>query len=386
MNKIIHQNKHYYLPAEWASQSGIQLTWPHERTDWSPYLTEITETFIQLARLIAEEEKVLIVTPHKKAVRQLLTGKLGPELSGNLLFYSCDTNDTWARDHAFLTLTARDEVPQGRNDPTAIKDSPIQDRDHSQKEDKPGILLDFHFNGWGEKYPSDLDNRINRELYEQGALNGIKEDHENFVLEGGSIESDGRGTIFTTSHCLMAPHRNQPLTQEEITTKLRSYLHARRIIWLDHGLLEGDDTDGHIDTIVRTAPNNTLLYMGCQDKQDPQYEDFKALERQLQTLETLDGRPYRLRELPMPDALYDKGERLPATYANFVITNSSILYPTYNQPEKDSLAGEILSGAFPGRKITGIDAQTAIRQHGSLHCLTMQYPEGIIRSKVQKQE
>ena len=372
----------FYLPAEWAIQSGIQLTWPHDGTDWKPYLSEITDTFVQLAYHIATEEKVLIVTPHIEEVKQLLREKLGSKLSGNLLFYACSTNDTWARDHAFLTLIAEDKNTNKKEEDLTIEEGLTSDKETSQTVHTPGILLDFHFNGWGDKFPSDLDNGINHNLYIQGALNGEVEDHEDFVLEGGSIESDGNGTIFTTSHCLMAPHRNQPLTKEEITIKLQSVFHAKRIIWLDHGLLTGDDTDGHIDTIVRTAPYNTLLYIGCQDRQDPQYEDFKALKQQLQTLRTLDGRPYKLMELPMPDAIFDEGERLPATYANFVITNGSILYPTYSQPKKDIQAGEILARAFPDREVIGIDARTVIRQHGSLHCLTMQYPKGVIRSKI----
>jgi agmatine/peptidylarginine deiminase len=374
------ENDLFYLPAEWALQSGIQLTWPHDRTDWKPYLKEITDTFIELARHIAEDEKVLIVTPHVESVRQLLAERLGQKLIGNILFYSCDTNDTWARDHGFLTLLPKSNRPVKASVPANAETSYSPEQDNKNRQ-PAGLLLDFHFNGWGEKFPSDLDDRINRSLYAQGAFNGEREDHENFVLEGGSIESDGQGTLFTTTHCLMAPHRNQPFTKEEIESKLKFVFRARRMIWLEHGLLEGDDTDGHIDTIVRTAPNDTLLYMGCQDEKDSQYEDFKLLEQQLQSLRTLNGTPYQLLELPMPDPIYQDGERLPATYANFVITNHTILYPTYHQAEKDRLSGRILSEAFPGKRIIGIDARTAIRQHGSLHCLTMQYPAGIIRNK-----
>ena len=194
------------------------------------------------------------------------------------------------------------------------------------------------------------------------------------MLEGGSIESDGRGTVFTTSQCLLAPHRNQPLTREDIELKLKEYLRAERIVWLDHGNLTGDDTDGHIDTIVRIAPDNTLLYVACDDSGDEQYDDFRALENQLRDLRTIDGEPYRLLRLPMPDAIFDDGDRLPATYANFVITNGAVICPTYNQPAKDAQAMKIIGEAFPGREVIGIDACTVIRQHGSLHCLTMQYP------------
>ena len=236
-------------------------------------------------------------------------------------------------------------------------------------------LLDFCFNGWGEKFAAEKDNRINRQLYEAGLLQGVLENHKDFVLEGGSIESDGDRTLFTTTGCLIAPHRNQPLTQEEIDKRLRLFFpNVERVVWLDYGQLTGDDTDGHIDTIVRVAPNHTLLYIGCDDKEDEHYEDFRLLEEQLKQLRTIDGDPYRLLRLPMPDAIYDDGERLPATHANFLIINGAVLVPTYNQPEKDKVALDTIQEAFPDREIIGIDSRTIIRQHGSIHCLTMQLP------------
>lgn len=239
----------------------------------------------------------------------------------------------------------------------------------------PLRLLDFCFNGWGEKFAAEKDNRINRQLHGAGLLQGVLESHKDFVLEGGSIESDGERTLFTTTSCLMAPHRNQPLTQEDIDKQLRLFFpNVERVIWLDYGQLAGDDTDGHIDTIVRIAPNNTLLYIGCDDKEDEHYEDFRLLEEQLKQLRTLNGEPYRLLRLPMPDAIYDDDERLPATHANFLIINGAVLVPTYNQPEKDKAALDTIQEAFPDREIIGIDSRTIIRQHGSIHCLTMQVP------------
>ena len=185
-------------------------------------------------------------------------------------------------------------------------------------------------------------------------------------------------TLFTTTSCLLAPHRNQPLTKEDITQYLLQNIFSERVIWLQHGELEGDDTDGHIDTIVRCAPNDTLLYIKCEDKNDTHYTDFKALEEQLKTLRTLNGKPYRLLALPFTEAVCDDGERLPATYANFVILNGAVLVPTYAQPDKDEKALKIIKQAFPSYDIIGIDAQTVVRQHGSLHCLTMQLPEGFL--------
>ena len=341
----------YILPAEWYTQSCVQLTWPHEDTDWRDYLDDITETFVQIAKAVAHYEPLVIAAKYPERVREVLAESLNDDEMARVSIYECDHNDTWARDHAFITLVSTIDASASCR------------------------LLDFRFNGWGEKFAADKDNRINRTLYDKGVFSGERVDYDDFVLEGGSIESDGRGTVLTTSVCLMAPHRNQPMTQAEVETVLKERLCARKIVWFDYGQLIGDDTDGHIDTIVRVCPDNTLLYVGCDDENDPQYADLKALENQLQQATDADGRPYRLLKLPMPDALYDDGDRLPATYANFLIINGAVIVPTYNQEENDARALELVAEAFPGYEIIGIDSQTIVRQHGSIHCLTMQYPE-----------
>ncbi len=345
----------YALPAEWAPQSGIQLTWPHAATDWHPYLAEITQTFLEMARAITQYEQLLVVSPDKDATSRQLAAALSGECLRRVTVVQADTNDTWARDHAPLTLKA-----DGQGGEAAPR------------------LLDFRFNGWGEKFSWQKDNAISSEVHRQGALRGMLEDHQDLVLEGGAIESDGQGTVMTTSQCLLAPHRNQPLTRTQIEEQLCARLRARRVVWIDHGHLEGDDTDGHIDTLVRMAPADTLLYVACDDPTDSHYADLAAMKRQLQTFTTLDGRPYKLLPLPLPAAIYDGPDRLPATYANFVVLNGAVLVPTYRQPDADRSAMHTIGQAFPGRRIIGIDATTAIRQHGSLHCLTMQYPEGVI--------
>ena len=359
----------FALPAEWEPQSAIMLTWPHGGTDWKPYLRQITNTYLQLADIITRYEDLLVVTPILESTQRMLAEKLSEGQMSRVHLYEMDTNDTWARDHGPISMVSR-----GRHNSHVI---PIQ-------------LLDFKFNGWGEKFDWKKDNAINLQLYYQGAFNAALENHQGFVLEGGSIESDGKGTLFTTSQCLLAPHRNQPFTRENIDSQLRNFFHVRNVVWLDHGNLVGDDTDGHIDTIVRVAPHDTLLYVGCDDAEDEQYEDFQALEKQLQKLFTYEGYPYRLLKLPMPDAIYDegdrlttdrnsKGDRLPATYANFLILNGAVIYPTYNQPEKDEEAKRQIQLAFPDRNVIGVDSLTIIRQHGSIHCLTMQLPEGAIK-------
>ena len=308
--------------AEWENQSMVQLTWPHEGTDWAPILDEITAVYKEMAREIRKREPLLIVDsiPH---------------------------NDTWARDHGFITI-----------EETSF--------DHKSK---ALVLLDFCFNGWGDKFEATLDNQINKHLFEQGLVKGVYEDHLDFVLEGGSIESDGKGTIFTTECCLMAPHRNQPLTKQEIENRLKEWLGAERIVWLQHGSLLGDDTDGHIDTLVRICPYDTLLYTGG-DKDHP---DLALMEDELKSLRTLEGKPYRLLKLPLPRPIFDDGDRLPATYANYLVINGSVLVPTYNQPDLDEEAMRIIGQAFPDRQIVGIDCRAVIKQHGSLHCCTMQY-------------
>ena len=325
---------HWRLPAEWEPQEGVQLTWPHAGTDWAPILNDITVVYHSMAREIARRERLIVVAPEDAA--------------RDCVKIICPTNDTWARDHGFISL--------------------VDDNGHRR-------LLDYKFNGWGEKFEASLDNAINRRLYNLGEIAGEYSDNLDFVLEGGSIESDGRGTIFTTSQCLLAPHRNQPMTKAEIEERLRRDLCAERVLWIDYGNLIGDDTDGHIDTIVRVCPDDTLLYMGCDNPEDEQYEDLRKMEAQLQNFRTLEGKPYRLMKLPMPHPIYDGEDRLPATYANFLIINDAVLCPTYNQPDIDSEALRIIAKAFPDREIIGIDCCPVIRQHGSLHCCTMQFPK-----------
>lgn len=359
----------FVLPAEWEPQSAIMLTWPHADTDWKQYLRQITNTYLELSEIITRFEHLLVVTPIVESTHKMLSERLSPEQMKRVLLFEIDSNDTWARDHGPITLISRNK-----------QNSFIV----------PIHLLDFRFNGWGEKFAWQKDNAINLQLYYQGAFDAALENHTGFVLEGGSIESDGKGTIFTTSQCLLAPHRNQPFTKDDIDRQLKNFFHARQVEWLDHGNLIGDDTDGHIDTIVRVAPHDTLLYVGCDDPEDEQYEDFQALEKQLQKLFTFEGYPYRLLKLPMPEAIYDEGDRLttdknsqgdrlPATYANFLILNGAVIYPTYNQPEKDEEAKRQIQLAFPDREIIGVDSLTIIRQHGSIHCLTMQLPKGAVR-------
>jgi len=348
----------------------VQLTWPHKDTDWAPILPEITAVYEEMARKISKREKLLIVAPKGTPLPSILHSSL----------FTFRSNDTWARDHGFITVeeTSNLRSAEGRLLPSGRKKPQTSNLK----------LLDFKFNGWGEKFEADLDNQINKHLYDSGSVVGGYVAHLDFVLEGGSIESDGKGTIFTTTCCLMAPHRNQPLTQAEIEARLKDYLGAERIVWLNHGSLIGDDTDGHIDTLMRICPNDTIVYTGG----DNDHPDLALMEEELRALRTLDGRPYRLLKLPLPRPIYDSPiacstmvsgsvvsdsvadiPRLPATYANYLVINGAVLVPTYAQPDLDAEAMRIIGEAYPDREIIGIDCRAVIKQHGSLHCCTMQY-------------
>lgn len=341
-----------FFPAEWHPQSGVQLTWPHAQTDWAPILQEVEACYVQMAREIALRERLIIVTPHPDHVEDLLRQHLPAQVMERVSLHAMPTNDTWARDHGFITLLDGNEA----------------------------TLLDFQFNGWGQKFEATLDNEICRNMNEQAILQGRYENHLDFVLEGGSIESDGRGTILTTSQCLLAPHRNQPLTQQQIEQRLLTSLHAQRVLWLDHGYLAGDDTDSHVDTLARLCPDDTIAYVQCLDADDEHYAELALMEEQLRTFRTVDGHPYRLVPLPMAPIRHDEdGERLPSTYANFLVVNQAVLMPTYGDPVLDQQARDQLALAFPHHDIVGIDCQVLIRQHGSLHCCTMQFPEGVVK-------
>lgn len=335
------------LPAEWAPQSGIQLTWPHAGTDWAHMLTEVQACFATIAREIAQRELLLIVTPEPEEVKKQISATVNMQ---NVRFMECETNDTWARDHGAITMLDAEGAS----------------------------LLDFMFNGWGLKFASDKDNLITRQAVESGFLNGRYVNRLGFVLEGGSIESDGLGTLLTTSECLLSPNRNGQMGRDEIEEYLCSLFHLKQVLWLDHGYLAGDDTDSHVDTLARLCSPDTIAYVQCNDTQDEHYEALHQMEEQLKTFRTLDGTPYRLLALPMADKIEEEGERLPATYANFLIMNDAVLYPIYRQPENDQRAKEVLQAAFPHHEIVGVDCCALIKQHGSLHCVTMQYPVGII--------
>lgn len=335
------------LPAEWELQSAVQLTFPHEQTDWAEVLDEVLPCFAHIAETISRFEKVLVVCRNIKASKRLLKNAV----QENLIFVECDSNDTWARDHGGITVF---------------------------ENEKP-IVLDFVFNGWGLKFPADKDNLITRQLYGKGVF-AAEIRHGGIVLEGGGIESDGQGTLLTTAECLLSPNRNPHLDKAQIEAHLKACFGLDRVLWLHHGYLAGDDTDSHIDTLARFCDPDTIAYVKCSDTNDEHFFALEKMEAELQAFRKSDGSPYRLAALPWPDACYDsEGNRLPATYANFLITNNALLVPTYRVPQ-DAEALEIFKNLFPDREIIGIDCRPLILQHGSLHCVTMQYPATVIKT------
>jgi len=335
------------LPAEWETQFGVQLTWPHKNSDWGDSIQEVEICFLEITLQISRFENLLIACQSKQHVQKLLASSKAN--LQNITLVELPSNDVWARDHGAISVYENNKT----------------------------ILLDFGFNGWGLKYKSNYDNQISRTLHQQGKLKADEFKTLGLILEGGSIESDGLGTILTTSNCLLSPNRNPHLNKEQIEKHLQENLGAQRVLWLDYGFMAGDDTDSHIDTLARFCSPDTIAYVKCEDPQDEHFEELQKMETQLKSFKTLQGEAYKLIPLPMPQAIYDDEQnRLPGTYANFLIMNAAVLIPIYND-SMDEVAIAQLAKCFPDREIIGIDCNALIAQHGSLHCVTMQYPKGV---------
>jgi len=331
------------VPAEWEKQQCVLLSFPHEETDWNDptdasALEASLSPFIRIAQAIAYGEAVYILCKNKEKIASMFCS------TRNLTFIEIPTNDTWIRDYGYISII-----------------------EHEQKK-----LLDFKFDGWGDKFESSLDNSVNTALHQKGYMGTTPLESINFVLEGGSIESDGEGTILTTTQYLCNPNRNGGLSKKEVEVKLYDHLGATKVLWLDHGYLAGDDTDAHIDTLARFVNTETIVYVKCVDQEDEHYDTLNKMEAQLQTFRTHKGEPYTLVPLPMTEAIYtDEGERLPATYANFLITNDALIYPSYSD-RHDKEAHEIFKDLFPDKEIIPVNCLKLIEQGGSLHCSTMQ--------------
>ena len=329
--------------AEWERQRLVLLSFPHEKTDWydaenPKSLDDALSPFIRIAQAIAYAQPVYIICHDKARISEMFCS------TRNMTFIEIPTNDTWIRDYGYISIEEEGEIK----------------------------LLDFTFDGWGGKFEASLDNSVNAVLHKMGYMGTTPMETIEYILEGGSIESDGEGTILTTSECLCNPNRNGGLKKSEVEEQLKKYLGAKRFLWLDDGYLAGDDTDSHIDTLARLVNKDTIMYVKCDDNRDEHYEALGKMEEQLQTFKTVEGQPYNLVALPMCKAIYDEeGQRLPATYANFLITNEALIYPTYGTPQ-DKIAHEVFELQFPEREIIPVNCLKLIEQGGSLHCSTMQ--------------
>lgn len=343
------------MPAEWAPQSAVMLTWPHPGTDWFQRLDEVEPVFMSIATAVLRRQHLIISCEHVFRAQQLgdQLNRLASEEQwpGRVISVPAPANDTWARDHGPLAV----ETPEGMR------------------------LLDFRFNAWGGKFPWEKDNALNRHLANAGAFGATPLDEVDFVLEGGSVESDGQGAVMATSQCLMTPTRNPEFDRTAIEALMNETLGVKRVLWLNHGYLAGDDTDSHIDTLARFCAPDHICYVRCNDPEDEHWQALSAMEEELRQFRQADGTSYRLTALPWPEAIYDnEGERLPATYANFLIINGAVLVPVYDVPQ-DQEALSVLAEIFAGREIVAINCRPLIAQHGSLHCVTMQIPQGVVQ-------
>jgi agmatine/peptidylarginine deiminase len=373
------------FPAEWDPQSAVLLAWPHAGTDWAARLAEVEETYIALVAAIARFERVVVCVPDDDletyAEMRLRSNRVDME---RVRFATVPYDDTWLRDSGPVTLVS------GTGHPAAARTSPVRHMPEPAHDESAGAdsrsahpcaeasrkftLLDFRFTGWGGKFEAGDDDRLVERLDADGLFHHAERTPIDFALEGGAIDTDGAGTLLTTWQCL---HERHPGAERaELAAKLRMWLRQDRVLWLEHGYLEGDDTDAHVDTLARFAPGDAIVFQACDDASDSHYGELQAMAVEIAALRTGDGRPYRLFPLPWPRPILDDGRRLAASYANFLIVNGAVLMPAYGD-DADGRAAEVLAGAFPDREIVQVPCRPLIWQNGSLHCLTMQLPEGL---------
>lgn len=337
------------LPAEWEPQAAVLIAWPHEGTDWAPRLLATESSYVALASSISRFERVLVCVPdavvRERAAELLRAGSADLSRVG---FVDIPYDDTWLRDSGPLTLERGNAF----------------------------TLADFRFTGWGGRYEASRDDALVEGLLERDVfVPGIGHARIDWALEGGAIESDGRGTLLTTWRCL---HQRHPqMSREAMSQQLRESLGAQRVLWLDHGYLQGDDTDAHIDTLARFAPGDAIVFQACDDESDPHFAELAAMREELAALRTLEGKPYVLHPLPWAQPIVDEGRRLAASYANYLIVNGAVLAPAYGDAA-DAEAARRIAIAHPGREVVQIPCRPLIWQNGSLHCVTMQLPRGAL--------
>ena len=327
------------------------ITWPHPESDWRGSLERIESVYLHMTRAISRYERLLVICYDDKHIRHVTDLlELGAVNSALIRCVAAPTNDTWIRDYGPLSLSGSNKLQ----------------------------LLDYVFDGWGGKHDATLDNQVTPHLFAAGVFNISALVQHPLVLEGGAIDTDGLGTLLTTTHCLLESDRNPGMDKAALDACFREQLGIKRILWLDHGTLPGDDTDGHVDMLARFCTPHDIAYLQCTNAADEHYEEWSAMEKQLRGFIDCDGAPYSLHALPMPGTVYsESGKCLPASYANFLIINHAVLVPVYNDPA-DRQALSVLQRCFPGREMIAINALPLIEQYGSLHCATMQVPEGVL--------
>ncbi|MCX7556743.1 agmatine deiminase family protein [Xanthomonadaceae bacterium JHOS43] len=337
------------FPAEWEPQAAILLAWPHAGTDWAARLDEVERTYAALIGAITRFQSALlcVASPQIEQQARDALSHCGVDL-GRVHFIAIDYDDTWLRDSGPITLMGANGDPR---------------------------FLDFRFTGWGGKFEAGRDDALVTGLAERGVLDAESVERIDFALEGGAIETDGQGTLLSTWRCLAERHGDD--AREAVTQTLSESLRQQRVLWLDHGHLEGDDTDAHIDTLARLAPDDAIVFQACDDPNDAHYDELAAMAEEIAALRTTDGRPYRLFPLPWPQPVLDEDRRLAASYANFLIINGAVLMPAYDDPA-DARAAAVLAQAFPDREIIQVPCRALIWQNGSLHCVTMQIPCGAL--------
>ncbi len=339
--------------AEWEPQSAVLIAWPHAGTDWAERLGEVEETYIALVAAITRFQDVLICVADDdiEAYARARLSSARIDMT-RVTFLPVEYDDTWLRDSGPITL---------------IEEGP--------RETGGFHLLDFRFTGWGGKFEASRDDLLVQRLTEAGIFLNSSRQNIDFALEGGAIDTDGDGTLLSTWQCL---HERHPeASREELTRRLSGWLAQERVLWLDHGYLEGDDTDAHIDTLARFAAQDAIVFQACDDPADSHYTELGAMAAEIAALRTVDGKPYRLFPLPWAQPIVDENRRLAASYANFLIINGAVLMPAYGDPA-DAAAADVLRQAFPNREIVQVPCRPLIWQNGSLHCITMQLPRGLV--------
>lgn len=338
------------LPAEWEPQDAVLLAWPHAGTDWAPRIDAAEDACASLTAAIARFETAIVCAPDAEvgAHAAACLRDAGTDLA-RVRFVEVPYDDTWLRDSGPITL---------RGDGGRC------------------ALLDFRFTGWGGKFEARQDDALIEHLIERGVFRADAQHRRvDWALEGGAIESDGHGTLLTTWHCLHQRHPDE--SRADIERVLCDQLAATRVLWLEHGQLEGDDTDAHVDTLARFAPGDAIVYQACGDPDDAHYAGLAAMRSELESLRTASGKPYRLFPLPWPRPIHEDGRRLAASYANYLVVNHAVLVPAYGDA-LDAAAAQTIGLAHPGSEVVQVPCRPLIWQNGSLHCMTMQLPDGVM--------